>query len=179
MSRIGKNAITLPPGVDVKIEGDLVTVSGPKGEGRRRLGGGITAALEDGRVLVSRSSDTKEMKAAHGLYRSLIANMVEGVTKGYRKRLEIIGVGYRARVEGGAVVLQLGFSHPVKLPFDAKQLTVEVEKNTLITISGADKETVGAFAARIREIFPPEPYKGKGIRYEGEYVKRKAGKTIA
>ena len=163
----------------MEIEGDLVKVAGPKGEASMRLGAGITAAVEDGKVRVSRPADTKETRAAHGLYRSLIANMIEGVTKGYEKRLEIVGVGYRARVEKGEVVLQLGFSHPVRLTFDPERLAVEVEKNTLIRVSGADKEAVGAFAARIREIYPPEPYKGKGIRYEGEYVRRKAGKTIA
>ncbi len=179
MSRVGKSLINIPSGVEIKVEGDLITVSGPRGETRQRLGEGISVRVDDGRILVSRSSDSKEMRSAHGLYRSLIANMVEGVLKGYEKRLEIIGVGYRASVDGNALTLKLGFSHPVKLAFDPKALNVEVEKNTKIKVSGADKERVGAFAARIRGILPPEPYKGKGIRYEGEYVRRKAGKTIA
>lgn len=179
MSRVGKSPIVIPRGVEVKVEGDLVSVSGAKGEGRQRLGAGVSATVEDGKVFVACSSDSKGMRAAHGLYRSLIANMVGGVATGYEKRLEIVGVGYRARVEKDALVIQLGFSHPVKLPFDPGALHVEVEKNTKIKVCGTDKEMVGAFAGRVREILPPEPYKGKGIRYEGEYVRRKAGKTIA
>lgn len=179
MSRIGKKPIAIPPEVKVSVDGDLVAISGPRGESRQRLGSGISAKVDGGMILVSRDSDSKAVRSAHGLYRSLIANKVEGVFKGYEKRLEIVGVGYRARVEGDALVLQIGFSHPVKLAFSPGSLSVEVEKNTRIKVSGTEKEEVGAFAARIREIFPPEPYKGKGIRYEGEWVRRKAGKTIA
>lgn len=178
MSRVGKKPIVIPPGLQVKIEGDLVTVAGPGGEAQQRLGGGISAKMEDGRVLVSRSSDSKETRSAHGLYRSLIANMVEGVLKEYEKRLEIVGVGYRARVDGDAIVLQLGFSHPVELHVP-EGIKVEVDKNTKIKVAGSDKKLVGEFAARIRGFLPPEPYKGKGIRYENEYVRRKTGKTIA
>ncbi len=178
MSRVGKLPITIPPGVEVKVEGDIITASGPKAEAQQKLSNGITAKIEDGRVIVSRSSDTKEMRSIHGLYRSLISNMVEGVLKGYEKRLEIVGVGYRARVDDDALVLQLGFSHPVRLAVP-QGLKVEVEKNTKIKVIGTSKDQVGIFAARIRGKLPPEPYKGKGIRYEGEWVRRKTGKTIA
>ena len=175
MSRIGKQPITLPGGVEVAIEPELVTVKGPKGELSERVARDIDVKQEDGQILVSRPTDRGEHRALHGLTRSLIANMVEGVTNGYEKRLEIQGVGYRAQLQGSKLVLALGYSHPVELNAP-DGIDFEVPQPTRVVVRGISKQAVGEIAAIIRKQRPPEPYKGKGIRYEGEYVARKVGK---
>ena len=178
MSRIGKKPVTLPKGVAVEIQGNTVAVKGPKGELRRTLHTEMQVALADGQVTVSRPSDEKRHKALHGLSRTLVQNMVDGVSKGFSKTLEIQGVGYKAEAKPYGVNLIVGFSHPVK--YDApKGIKISVENNTVVKIEGADKEAVGQVAAELRSVRPPEPYKGKGIRYQGEQVRRKAGKTGA
>jgi large subunit ribosomal protein L6 len=175
MSRIGKQPIAVPDGVEITIEPDLVKVKGPKGELEERVSREIGVAQENGEILVTRSTDRGEHRALHGLTRSLIANMVEGVTNGYEKRLEIQGVGYRAQLQGKKLVLALGYSHPVEL--DAPDgIDFEVPQPTRVVVRGISKQAVGEIAAIIRKQRPPEPYKGKGIRYEGEYVARKVGK---
>jgi large subunit ribosomal protein L6 len=175
MSRIGKQPIAVPSGVDIAIEPDLVRVKGPKGELHERVNKDITVAQEDDQILVSRPTDRGEHRALHGLTRSLIANMVEGVTGGFEKRLEIQGVGYRAQLQGNKLVLALGYSHPVEL--DAPEgIDFEVPQPTRVVVRGISKQAVGEVAANIRKARPPEPYKGKGIRYEGEHVMRKVGK---
>ncbi len=175
MSRIGKQPITVPSGVEVAIEPELVTVKGPKGELSERVARDIDVKQEDGQILVSRPTDRGEHRALHGLTRSLIANMVEGVTEGFEKQLEIQGVGYRAQLQGKKLVLALGYSHPVEL--DAPEgIDFEVPQPTRIIVRGISKQVVGEVAANIRKKRPPEPYKGKGIRYDGEYVARKVGK---
>ncbi len=175
MSRIGKQPIPVPDGVEVSIEPELVRVKGPKGELQERVSRQIGVAQENGEVVVSRSTNRGEHRALHGLTRSLIANMVEGVTNGYEKRLEIQGVGYRAQLQGNKLVLALGYSHPVEL--DAPSgIDFEVPLPTRIVVRGISKQAVGETAAIIRKQRPPEPYKGKGIRYEGEHVVRKVGK---
>jgi large subunit ribosomal protein L6 len=175
MSRIGKQPITVPGGVEVAIEPELVTVKGPKGELSERVARDIDVKQEDGQILVSRPTDRGEHRALHGLTRSLIANMVEGVTEGFEKQLEIQGVGYRAQLQGKKLVLALGYSHPVEL--DAPEgIDFEVPQPTRIIVRGISKQAVGEVAANIRKKRPPEPYKGKGIRYDGEYVARKVGK---
>jgi large subunit ribosomal protein L6 len=175
MSRIGKQPIAVPDGVEVSIEPELVKVKGPKGELEERVSRQIGVAQEDGEILVTRSTDRGEHRALHGLTRSLIANMVEGVTNGYEKRLEIQGVGYRAQLQGQKLVLALGYSHPIEL--DAPDgIDFEVPQPTRVVVRGISKQAVGETAAIIRKQRPPEPYKGKGIRYEGEYVARKVGK---
>ena len=176
MSRKGKNPVSIPKGVEVKVEGRTVKVKGPKGSLEESMREGIDVAVEGSTVFVTVAEGLDDMGRFHGLYRSLIANMVEGVTKGFEKKLEMIGVGYRAAVKGNTIDLQVGKSHPEQLPIP-QGLHAEVDKNTKITISGACKQRVGQFAAAIRSTRPPEPYKGKGIRYEGEYVRRKAGKA--
>lgn len=176
MSRIGKQPVVVPDGVTVRIDGREVHVKGPKGEVDTRLPVEITARLDDGQVLVERSSDESRDRAMHGLARSLVANMVEGVTAGFMKRLEIIGVGYRAEATGRAVKLNLGFSHPIEYPVP-QGIEVKTPSPTVIEVSGADRQVVGQVAAELRALRPTEPYKGKGIKYEGEYVRRKAGKT--
>lgn len=176
MSRIGLAPITVPSGVDVKIEGRRVSVKGPKGELSRTTPEELSFEQADGEIRVARSSDTRDVKALHGLYRSLIANMIEGVTKGYEKSLEIQGVGYRAAKQGKDLELSVGFSHTVKKPAP-EGIEFEVPVPTKITVRGIDKELVGQTAAEIRAIKKPEPYKGKGIRYENEYVRRKGGKA--
>lgn len=178
MSRKGKLPIPLPKSVEVKVSGTEVTVKGPKGSLAQSLVPGINVKVEDGQVIVSIDENGQDLGHFHGLYRTLINNMVVGTTEGFEKRLEMVGVGYRAAVQGDLLDLQLGFSHPTKLPIP-KGLTVKVEKNTLIIISGFDKHLVGQFAATIRSQRPPEPYQGKGIRYAGEYVRKKAGKAAA
>lgn len=178
MSRKGKLPIPLPKGVEVKISESEVSVKGPKGSLNQKLVPGIDVKIENDQIIVSKGNDDSELDQYHGLYRTLIFNMVEGTTKGFERQLEMIGVGYRAAVQGDLLDLQLGFSHPTKLPIP-KGLTVKVDKNTLITISGFDKHLVGQFAAIVRSMRPPEPYQGKGIRYSGEYVRKKAGKTAA
>ena len=178
MSRIGNKPITIPAGVTLTIDGAKVTVKGPKGELAREVSSAMNLKLEDGILTVARPSDQKNHKSLHGLTRTLISNMVIGVTDGYSKNLEIEGVGYRAAKAGNAVNLTLGFSHPVVV--DAPEgINIEVPQPNRIVVSGIDKEQVGAIAAQIRFYRPPEPYKGKGIRYEGERVVRKVGKAGA
>ncbi len=176
MSRKGKMPIALPKGVEIELKDTLVTVKGPKGSLIQQLRDGIKCTLADNMLHVEASDDSAEMKRFHGLYRALIQNMVIGVSQGFEKKLEMIGVGYRAAVQGNQLDVQVGFSHPTRLEI-RKGLQVKVEKNTLITISGIDPQVVGQFAAEVRGLRPPEPYQGKGIRYEGEYVRRKAGKA--
>jgi large subunit ribosomal protein L6 len=178
MSRIGNKPVDLPQGVDVKIDGRLVTVKGSKGELARNFHERIGFDLEEGVVNVTRPDDERESRALHGLSRALLANMVMGVSDGFRKELEIHGVGYRASLKGSDVELLVGFSHPV-LVEAPEGVTFEVPEPTRIVVSGIDKEQVGQVAANIRKVRPPEPYKGKGIRYAGEYVRRKAGKAGA
>lgn len=176
MSRVGQAAVILPTGVDVAISGDRVKVTGPRGELERQVPKGISVEKADGEIRVVRSSEEREVRALHGLVRSLIANMVTGVTEGYEKRLEIHGVGYRATKQGDGIDLAVGFSHSVRK--DAPSgIEFEVPTPTRITVRGIDKELVGQTAAEIRAIRKPEPYKAKGIRYEGEHVRRKAGKA--
>ena len=178
MSRIGRRPVPLPQGVTASVAGNTVVVKGPKGELTHTIPGELGVKVEDGQVLVTRSSDATRHKALHGLSRTLVANMVEGVTKGYQKSLEIVGVGYRAETKPYGVVLVVGYSHPVefKAPVGIK---ITADQPTLVKVSGSDKELVGRVAAEIRAVRPPEPYKGKGIRYTGEHVRRKAGKTGA
>jgi large subunit ribosomal protein L6 len=177
MSRIGQAPITIPSGVDVTIDGRVVTVKGPKGQLSRTVPATITVRQEDGQLVVTRPDDERDNRALHGLTRSLVNNMVVGVTDGFRKQLEIVGVGYRAEAQGAdGIRLALGFSHPVvvKAP---EGITFEVPVPTQIVVNGIDKEVVGQVAADIRSIRKPEPYKGKGVRYQGERVLRKAGKA--
>jgi large subunit ribosomal protein L6 len=175
VSRIGKQPIAVPDGVEITIEPELVKVKGPKGELEERVSREIGVAQENGEIVVTRSTDRGEHRALHGLTRSLIANMVEGVTSGFEKRLEIQGVGYRAQLQGDKIVLALGYSHPVEVNAPSG-IEFEVPQPTRITVRGISKQAVGEVAAIIRKQRPPEPYKGKGIRYEGEYVARKVGK---
>lgn len=177
MSRVGRMPITIPQGVDVKISPtNLVTVKGPLGELSKQIDKDLKIEIEDGTLTVDRPSDLKRFKALHGLSRALINNLVEGVTKGYEKKLQIVGVGYRASKKGKTLDLQLGFSHPVAME-DPEGITTECPSNTEIVIKGIDKQKVGNYAAKIREWRKPEPYKGKGIRYVDEYVRRKEGKA--
>ena len=175
MSRIGKQPIALPDGVEVAIEPELVRVKGPKGELQERVARDIDVKQEDGRILVSRPTDRGEHRALHGLTRSLIANMVEGVTSGFEKRLQIQGVGYRAQLQGRRLVMSLGYSHPVEMEAP-EGVDFEVPQPTQVVVRGISKQAVGETAAKIRKQRPPEPYKGKGIRYDGEHVARKVGK---
>lgn len=174
MSRIGKKPILIPEDVKVVIDGQLVRVNGPKGELQREVRPEIKVSLEGNEILVKPVKETKKTKAFWGLTRTLIANMIGGVTKGYEKKLEIEGIGYRANLEGENLILLVGFSHPVKIR-QPEGIKFSVDKN-MITVSGIDKQLVGQIAAKIRAVRKPEPYKGKGIRYEGEQVRRKAGK---
>jgi large subunit ribosomal protein L6 len=178
MSRIGKRPVPIPKGVTLAIDGQTVKVKGPKGELSRTVHPEMKLAMQEGRLTVARPSDETRHKALHGLTRTLIANMVEGVEKGYQKVLEIQGVGYKAELNKTGLNVVVGYSHPVsyKAP---EGITFAVANNTVVTISGPNKELVGQVAAEIRQIRPPEPYKGKGIRYQGERVRRKAGKTGA
>ena len=177
MSRIGRLPIAIPAGVEVKIgEGNLVTVKGPKGPLERKLSADMNIASEDGHVVVSRPSDLKRFRELHGLTRTLIANMIEGVTKGFEKTLEINGVGYRAAKQGKKLVLTLGYSHLVEM-MDPEGIETVVEGQNKIIVKGISKEKVGQFAAEIRTKRPPEPYKGKGIKYDYEHIRRKVGKT--
>jgi large subunit ribosomal protein L6 len=175
MSRIGKQPIPLPDGVEVAVESERVRVKGPKGELEEPKARDIEVAQEDGEIVVRRPSDRGEHRALHGLTRSLVANMVEGVTNGFEKRLEIQGVGYRAQLQGQKLVLSLGYSHPVEVEAP-EGIEFEVPVPTQIVVRGISKQAVGEMAANIRKKRPPEPYKGKGIRYQGEYVARKVGK---
>lgn len=176
MSRIGKRPITIPAKVEVSIEGQHVAVKGPKGELSRTLPAEVILEREGETLLVTRRDESRAARQRHGLCRTLVANMVDGVSQGFQRRLEIQGVGYRAQVQGRNLVLTVGYSHPVQIdPPEGIQLAVE--NNTNVIVSGFDKEIVGNIAARIRAVRPPEPYKGKGIRYAGEVVRRKAGKA--
>ena len=178
MSRIGRKPVTVPKGVNLDLQGSTVAVKGPKGELRRTLHPEMKVSLQDGAFTVERPSDDKRHKALHGLTRTLVQNMVEGVSKGFSKTLEIQGVGYKAEAKPYGVNLIVGYSHPVK--YEApKGIKISVENNTVVKIEGADKEVVGPVAAELRSVRPPEPYLGKGIRYRGEQVRRKAGKTGA
>jgi large subunit ribosomal protein L6 len=176
MSRIGKKPVALPNGVTATVDGKTITVKGPKGELSRAIHAELTVAVEDGTVVVRRPSDEARHKALHGLTRTLVANMVDGVTKGFAKALEIQGVGYKAEVKPFGVQLVVGLSHPVAY-HAPKGIKISVDNNVLVKIEGIDKELVGQVAAELRNVRPPEPYKGKGIRYQGEQVRRKAGKT--
>lgn len=176
MSRIGNKVLTLPAGVEVSRQGDVVTVKGPKGELSRTVASEITLSVDGSNVSFSRSSDDGRTKTLHGTTRANVANMVEGVSNGFKKTLKLVGVGYRAAKQGDKLVLSVGYSHPVE--FEAREgLTVEVPDSVTITVEGISKQLVGDLAAEIRAVRAPEPYKGKGIRYEGEIVARKEGKT--
>ena len=176
MSRIGKMPIEVPSGVEVKVEGTLATVTGPRGTLSQAIPTQISVRQEGAQVLVERPNDERENRALHGLVRSLVANMVEGVTEGFEKQLEIQGVGYRVQAQGSDLVFSLGYSHqiPVKAP---EGITFEVASPTRFSVKGIDKQQVGEVAANIRKLRKPDPYKGKGVRYQGEVVKRKVGKT--
>ena len=176
MSRIGKQPIPVPSGVEVKIDGSTVTVKGPKGELVQTFSDILTIEMEDGVLVVSRPDESRVARSLHGLTRTLVSNMVTGVSNGFSKNLEIVGVGYRAAMKGKDIELQLGFSHPVVVVAEPG-ITFEVPAPTKITVSGIDKQRVGQVAADIRKWRKPEPYKGKGVRYEGEYVRRKLGKA--
>ena len=176
MSRIGKKPIEIPAGVEVKIDGNVVTVKGPKGTLSGEFSPAITIAQEGNEIIVTRPSDEAEHRSLHGLTRTLVANMVTGVTEGYKKELEVNGVGYRAAKQGKDLVLSLGYSHQVIMP-EIEGISIEVPSPNMVVITGADKQKVGQFAAEVREKRPPEPYKGKGIKYVGEYIRRKEGKA--
>ncbi|HLS36022.1 MAG TPA: 50S ribosomal protein L6 [Bacillota bacterium] len=176
MSRIGFNPIEIPENVEVKKEGNIVTVKGPKGELNQTVSDEITVTIDENEVVVKRHDDSNKQKALHGTTRSLISNMIEGVQKEYEKHLEIVGVGYRAQKQGKNLVINAGYSHQVEIE-QPEGIEIEVPQNTEIIVKGIDKELVGTVAARIRAVRSPEPYKGKGIRYKDEYVRRKEGKT--
>ncbi|MBP2016928.1 large subunit ribosomal protein L6 [Symbiobacterium terraclitae] len=176
MSRIGKNPIPIPAGVEVTVQGNVVRVKGPKGELTREINPAMSITIENGALRVSRPSDEREHKALHGLTRTLIANMVEGVTKGYSRALELVGTGYRAAKTGQKLTLTVGYSHPVVI--DPPQgIEFQVPAANQVIVTGIDKELVGQIAADIRAVRPPEPYLGKGIKYAGEHIRRKEGKT--
>ncbi len=176
MSRIGKLPITLPKGVTVTVEGNVVRVKSSKGELAERIPSEVQVEVEEGVLVVKRGGDDKRSRAMHGLTRALVANMVTGLTDGFTKTLEIIGVGYRVQKSGNKIVINVGYSHPVEV-FETDSIKLDVEGTTIIKVTGVSKQAVGQFAANIRDIRPPEPYKGKGIRYKGENVLRKVGKT--
>ena len=178
MSRVGRKPIPLEKGVKIEIKGSAITVSGPKGELGAEVHRAIHVDVKDNQILVGRSGDLKIERALHGLWRALIQNMVKGVTQGFSRKLELVGVGYRAEIKGKKLQLALGFSHPILFaPPDG--IKIEAPTQTSITISGIDKQLVGQVAAKIRSFRPPEPYKGKGVKYEGEVIRRKAGKAAA
>ena len=176
MSRIGKKPIEIPQGVEVKIDGQTVTAKGSLGEETVEVRPEIAVKIEDNHVILSKVGESRETDALYGLFRTLVANAVHGVKEGFEKKLEIQGVGYRAQMQGTTLNMQLGYSHPVDI-VPPKGITISVEANTKITVKGSNKQTVGDVAAEIRGKRPPEVYKGKGIRYEGEYIRRKAGKA--
>lgn len=178
MSRVGKMPIAVPKGVQVKISENMIEVSGPKGKLSHNLFNGITMKIEDDLVIIKRASDQKIHKSLHGLTRTLVANMVVGVTDGFTKELEINGVGYRAQLQGRNLVFSLGFSHPINFPLP-EGIEVEIDKQTKLSVKGIDKNLVGETAAKIRGLKKPEPYKGKGIKYKDEHIRRKVGKTGA
>ena len=176
MSRIGNKPVIIPAGVTVAQNGNVVTVKGPKGELSREFASQIAINIQENEITLTRENDAKESRSLHGTMRSNLFNMVTGVSEGFAKELELIGVGYRAQMQGSKLVLNVGYSHPVE--FDAQEgITIEVPSNTKVIVKGANKEHVGELAANIRGVRPPEPYKGKGIRYVGEFVRRKEGKT--
>ncbi len=176
MSRIGKLPVEIPQGVEVTVVNNLVTAKGPKGTESVQIREEITVEVKDNQVILTRANDDRKSRSLHGLSRTLVANVVKGVKDGFEKKLEIIGVGYRANMQGTAINLQLGYSHPIIIE-PPKGVSINVEANTKITVSGSNKQAVGDIAALIRSKRAPEPYKGKGVRYEGEFVRRKAGKT--
>ncbi|MFS8854381.1 50S ribosomal protein L6 [Synechococcus sp. H55.7] len=176
MSRIGRRPIALPAKVEIQIDGQHIAVKGPKGQLSRSLPPLITVRQDAQMLTVSRLNDSRPARQLHGLCRTLVANMVDGVSKGFERRLELVGVGYRASTQGSKLILNVGYSHPVEIPFPPG-IQMAVEGNNIVVVSGMDKELVGNTAARIRAVRPPEPYKGKGIRYLGEQVRRKAGKS--
>ena len=176
MSRIGNKVITIPAGVEVKLDDNFATVKGPKGELKQQFDKDMTFNVEGNEITVVRPSDSKRHRTVHGTTRAILANMVEGVSAGFKKELELIGVGYRAQMQGKKLVLSVGYSHPVEFE-EIEGIKLGVEGNTKVSIEGINKEVVGQYAAKVRAVRPPEPYKGKGIRYVGEYVRRKEGKT--
>jgi large subunit ribosomal protein L6 len=178
MSRIGKKPIAIPSGVTVKVDGNAVDVKGPKGQMRQALPPGVNAALEDGQVVTRKARDARELDKFHGLARSLVNNAVLGVTDGWKKELDIVGVGYRAEVKAKQVVLALGYSHPIVYDIPAG-IDIAIEKQTHITVTGVDRQLVGQVAANLRRMREPDPYQQKGVRYTGEVLKKKAGKTGA
>ncbi|MCQ2435469.1 MAG: 50S ribosomal protein L6 [Clostridia bacterium] len=176
MSRIGRKSITVPAGVDVKIDGNVITVKGPKGTLTETVNSAMTVKLDNGVITVERPNDEREMRSLHGLTRTLVNNMVVGVVSGYSKTLEMVGVGYKAVKEGKKLVLYLGYSHTIEF-VEENGITFDVPNSTTIVVNGIDKQLVGQISAQIREKRPPEPYLGKGVKYTGEYIRRKAGKT--
>ena len=176
MSRIGNKVITIPAGVEVNLDDNFATVKGPKGELKQQFDKDMTFNVEGKETTVVRPSDSKRHRTVHGTTRAILANMIEGVSTGFKKELELIGVGYRAQMQGKKLVLSVGYSHPVEFE-EIEGITLGVEGNTKVSIEGINKEVVGQYAAKVRAVRPPEPYKGKGIRYVGEYVRRKEGKT--
>lgn len=176
MSRIGNKVITIPAGVEVNLDDNFATVKGPKGELKQQFDKDMTFNIEGSEITVVRPSDSKRHRTVHGTTRAILANMIEGVSAGFKKELELIGVGYRAQMQGKKLVLSVGYSHPVEFE-EIEGITLGVEGNTKVSIEGINKEVVGQYAAKVRAVRPPEPYKGKGIRYVGEYVRRKEGKT--
>jgi len=175
MSRIGRKPVPIPPGVQVQVEGNRITVRGPKGELSWEFDPAMEVQVEDGQVVVRRSGDQPRLRALHGLTRALINNMLIGVSQGFERRLELVGVGYRAQMQGRKLILNVGYSHPVEIE-PPPDVEVQVEGTTQIVVRGIDKQRVGQMAADIRAVRPPEPYKGKGISYVGEVIRRKAGK---
>lgn len=178
MSRVGKKPIPVPAGVKIHVDGHAVKVTGPKGELSAQVHEAVNVALNNNELVVTRSADAKPIRALHGLWRALLKNMVTGVTEGYSRKLELVGVGYRAEMKGKKLQLLLGYSHPILFK-GPDSIKIEVPTQTNITISGIEKQLVGQVAARIRSFRPPEPYKGKGVKYQGEKVRRKAGKAAA
>jgi len=175
MSRIGKQPIKIPQGVKVAVDGNTVRAEGPKGKLSQPVPAGLTPKMQDGTVVIERGSDERPVRALHGLARALVANMVNGVKDGFERKLEIIGIGYRAQMQGKAIQLALGYSHPIVFPLP-EGITAEIDKQTAITLRGADKALLGQTAAKLRALRKPDPYKGKGIRYLGEVVRKKVGK---
>ena len=176
MSRIGNKVITIPAGVEVNLDDNFATVKGPKGELKQQFDKDMTFNIEGNEITVVRPSDSKRHRTIHGTTRAILANMIEGVSAGFKKELELIGVGYRAQMQGKKLVLSVGYSHPVEFE-EIEGIKLGVEGNTKVSIEGINKEVVGQYAAKVRAVRPPEPYQGKGIRYVGDYVRRKEGKT--
>ncbi len=175
MSRIGRKPVSIPPGVKVNLDGAVVRAEGPKGKLMQPIPAGLSAKLENNQLVISRSGDDRKIRALHGLARALVANMVTGVKDGFERKLEIVGIGYRAQLQGRVITLALGYSHPVLFPLP-EGVTAEIERQVSITLRGADKAVLGQTAAKLRALRKPDPYKGKGIRYANEVVRRKVGK---